>query len=213
MQGNGVVDPTLRQAEQERKAIMLLVAVRWQERRHPQPIKLDLLHENNMARTRGKGGKRRGGMATRHSQNTNDNVKNPTEQKENVPAVMEEEFVTEEDVRASGKGDGKNDAATAGDGAPLVSWDDLLADEPSGDGDLDRTIEEELGEGEKEEEDGKNAGGTEWSVKREDKLIDIFEQCKFLYDKDHPEYKLKGKKVQTFAAFAKKLGMTGKSQD
>lgn len=49
-------------------------------------------------------------------------------------------------------------------------------------GDLDRQIEEELGEVTDEDDDGDTTGDL-WTPKKEDKLIDILKRCTFLYDK------------------------------
>lgn len=120
-------------------------------------------------------------MATRNTQNNNDSVPKPTGSNAEGSDAMEEDILTEEDVR-NGDQSHRNKEATrqavgngAGDGAPLMSWESLQADEETGDGDLDRSIETELGEGE-----GENVRGTEWTVKKEDQLIDLYEQCKFL---------------------------------
>lgn len=39
-----------------------------------------------------------------------------------------------------------------------------------------------------------------WTPKKEDKLVDMYEACKFLYNKALPEYRLRHKKVKAFFA-------------
>lgn len=76
-------------------------------------------------------------------------------------------------------------------------------------GDLDGDIEGELCkaiEGDLECDDDDNASEL-WTPKKEDKLIDMFEKCSFLYDKEHDDYWLRNKKLRAFTAFAKKLGV------
>lgn len=72
-------------------------------------------------------------------------------------------------------------------------------------GDLDREIEEELGENENSEgeEEGDN-GGDLWTPRKEDKLIDYFQRCTFLYDKSLDDYRLRNKKICAYNVFAKK---------
>lgn len=82
-------------------------------------------------------------------------------------------------------------------------------DEVNDIGDLDRAIEEELGEVSNEEDDG-DTGGDLWTPKKEDKLIDFFEKCVFLYDKDKDDYRLRNKKTRAYTVFANKLGVTCK---
>lgn len=211
MQAIVVVDPTLRQAAQGRKAMKHETTVRWRGGHRQQPIREHIRLVSKMARTRGSRGGRgrqRGGMHTRNSQNNDDSAGSQTGKKPTNSDSKAHEVVTEEDVRKD-RAKAQSLETTRKEGAPLMSWRELQADEPTGDGDLDRSIEEELGEG----ENGKDGGETEWTIRKEDKLIDLFEQCKFMYNKDHAEYKLKFKKELTYATFAKKLGMTGEFHD
>lgn len=76
-------------------------------------------------------------------------------------------------------------------------------------GDLDRDIEDELGEVSDEEDDG-DTGGDLWTPRKEDKLIDFFERCTFLYDKELDDYRLRNKKIRAYNVFANKLGVTCK---
>lgn len=73
--------------------------------------------------------------------------------------------------------------------------------ENRGNGDLDRSIEEELGSPTKE--------GI-WTIRKEDKLFELFERCRFLYDTRCAGYKIAGKKTQAHTFFGKKLGFDGK---
>lgn len=150
-------------------------------------------------------------MGTRNSPNKEDDSVGQTEKMATGSQTVKEKSPTEKDVNQVRKSVDSEDSTSRpgerGDGgAPLMSWEELQTEEPSGEGDLDRSIEEELGEIEEEED----VLGTEWTIAKEDKLIDYFERCKFLYDKNNDDYKLRGKKEQTYAAIAKKLEMTGK---
>lgn len=49
----------------------------------------------------------------------------------------------------------------------------------------------------------------EWTVEKEDEMIDMFEKCTFLYDKSMDEYKIKNKKDLAYAEMAEKLGTDG----
>lgn len=48
-----------------------------------------------------------------------------------------------------------------------------------------------------------------WTVEREDRLIDLFEACVFLYDKTAPGFQLRHKKEMAIRRFAGILGVTG----
>lgn len=92
---------------------------------------------------------------------------------------------------------------------------DSGVEEPLNDiGDLDRGIEEELGEARKsvsgDDDDDFSYSGDVWTPKKEDKLIDMYEKCRFLYDKDHKDYLLRNKNQRANAVFADKLGVTGR---
>lgn len=81
--------------------------------------------------------------------------------------------------------------------------------------------QETVNQSQEEEEEGSNmaevpndAGGEVedsevWTPEREDKLIDLFRSCVFLYDKTAPGFLQRHKKDLAMAKFAKILGVTG----
>lgn len=71
-------------------------------------------------------------------------------------------------------------------------------------GDLDRDIEEELGEL-LDIEDEVDV----WTPGKEDKLIDLYEKCTFLYDKASPGFNQRNRKDLAFKKIAEILGVNG----
>lgn len=57
--------------------------------------------------------------------------------------------------------------------------------------------------------DSDGEGDTVWTPEREDRLIDLFKECTFLYDKNVPAFQQRNKKEMAHARFAAILGVTG----
>lgn len=177
----------------------------WQGNKRHHPIRSDFRPKTKMVAPRR--GRRRGGnkkCTTRGDKKVKDNGKGDGSKEENAPTTesIAEGLVTEDDVRRGRNSDDGSPRGTTTSGVlqePDLTWPE------GGNGDLDRDIEDELGG---EEDNGELF--TTWTIKREDTLIDMFQQCQFLYDKNHPEYKLKFKKEMTYKAFGKKLNMDSK---
>lgn len=69
-----------------------------------------------------------------------------------------------------------------------------------GDGDMDLDLEDELDREMQEDV---------WTYEKEDKLIDLYEKCVFLYDKASPGFQLRHKKDLAFRKIAAILGIPG----
>lgn len=52
-------------------------------------------------------------------------------------------------------------------------------------------------------------GDLVWTSEREDRLIDLYKECTFLYDKNVPAFQQRHKKEMAHARFAELLGVTG----
>lgn len=112
-------------------------------------------------------------------------------------------------VPKEGEGEGEGEQARVGD---AKIGENEIEDQPQDLGDLDREIEDELGEPQDDPIDDDLANDL-WPPKREDKLIDYYEACTFLYNKPEPDYRLRHKKIRAFHVFAGKLKVTCKLAD
>lgn len=70
-------------------------------------------------------------------------------------------------------------------------------------GDLDRDLDKELRELNESQITGV------WTPQKEDRLIDLYKACKFLYDQTHPSFKLHHCKGLAYRRIAQLVGVTG----
>lgn len=114
---------------------------------------------------------------------------NPAEEMTVGPSLTGNQQVEVAAGAGLGAGDGLGATHAASDAADYFE-----------DGDIDLDLEEELG-GDMQEDI--------WTYEKEDKLIDLYEKCVFLYDKTSPGFQLRHKKDLAFRKIAAILGVPG----
>lgn len=182
-----------------------------------------------MAKTRGRGGRGRakrgakcGGKAPRETHNVVEDTEQPEEIEELRYVGGDTETTPSEAAEGTGNtmhrgqqntdssegsARGKEPAEEArGKRATQQAGQEGLTEENDGIGDLDRDIEEELGE--LIDPEPQLVGV--WTMQKEDKLIDYYRRCVFLYDQSHPSFKLRNKKDLAYEKISQLVGVTGK---